>query len=368
MVLFRPVLGRAGSVLPSVLNVAQLLGWTAVELWAMALLADALASEFLGVDLRRVWLAIVAAGCTILALGGPVLVVKRFLERFGTWIVLAGGALLTVAIVAAEPAPWQMTGGSAAAPIPFWLAVDLVIVMPVSWLPLVADATRFARGERGVFTATFAGYAAGNAWFYLLGALLVREVFTGADLAGTSRAIGALGGGTLLLVALLVGEAPNAFANVYSTAVSALNVRPRASQRALVVGVGAVAFALALVVTIERYEVFLFLIGSVFVPLAGVFLADYFVLARGRYGPDRVFGPEADGIRWRALVPWLAGFVVYHWSVPTGPEGWVDGVRAVFTGLGLHFPLLGSRLGASVPSFALAFVLSLVVLRRRAPA
>jgi cytosine/uracil/thiamine/allantoin permease len=99
-----------------------------------------------------------------------------------------------------------------------------------------------------------------------------------------------------------------------------------------------------------------------------VFLADYFVLARGRYGPDRVFGPEADGIRWRALVPWLAGFVVYHWSVPTGPEGWVDGVRAVFTGLGLPFPLLGSRLGASVPSFALAFVLSLVVLRRRAPA
>jgi putative hydroxymethylpyrimidine transporter CytX len=364
MVLFRPVLGRAGSVLPSVLNVAQLLGWTAVELWAMALLADALASELLGIDLHRVWLAIVAAGCTILALGGPVLVVKRFLERFGTWIVLAGGALLTVSI-AAEPAPGQMSGGPAVAPVPFWLAVDLVIVMPVSWLPLVADATRFARSDRGVFAATFVGYGVGNAWFYLLGALLVREVFTGSDVAGTARAIGALGGGSLLLVALLVGEAPNAFANVYSTAVSALNVRPRTSQRALVLVVGVVAFLLALVVTIERYEVFLFLIGSVFVPLAGVFLADYFVLARGHYGVDRVFGPRADGVRWRALVPWLAGFVVYHWSVPTGPEGWVDGVRAVFTGPGLPFPLLGSRLGASVPSFALAFVLSLVVLRRR---
>ncbi len=32
------------------------------------------------------------------------------------------------------------------------------------------------------------------------------------------------------------------------------------------------------------FELFLFLIGSVFVPLFGVFVADYFVLSRGRYG------------------------------------------------------------------------------------
>jgi putative hydroxymethylpyrimidine transporter CytX len=368
MVLFRPVLGRTGSILPSVLNVAQLLGWTAVELWAMALLADALASELLGIELRPLWLAIVTVGCTGLALGGPALVVKRFLERFGTWIVLASMVLLTIAIATAGPGAGGTTGGPAVAPLPFWLAVDLVIVMPVSWLPLVADTTRFARGGRGVFASTFAGYAVGNAWCYLLGALLVREVVTGSDVAGTAHALGALAGGTFLLVGFLVGEAPNAFANVYSTAVSALNVRPRVSQRLLVIATGAIAFLLALLVTIERYEVFLFLIGSVFVPLAGVFVAEYFVSARGGYGLDRVFGPEADGVRWRAVAPWVAGFVVYHWSVPTGPEGWIEGVRTLFTSLGLPFPLFGSRLGASVPSFALAFVVSLLALRRRARA
>jgi cytosine/uracil/thiamine/allantoin permease len=114
----------------------------------------------------------------------------------------------------------------------------------------------------------------------------------------------------------------------------------------------------------DRYEVFLFLIGSVFVPLSAVFLADYYVRARGRYGHDAVFGAASGGIRWAALVPWIAGFVVYQWSVPTGPAGWIDAVERIFSGLGLPFPLLDSRLGASLPSFAVAFALALLILPR----
>ena len=363
MVLFRPVLGRSGSAIPSVLNVAQLLGWTAVEFWAMGRLANALSIELLGMDTFGLWLAVVAVGCTLLAIGGPVLVVKRFLERFGTWIVLASGIGLTVSLIASPPPVegWPAATGG----LPFLLAVDLVIVMPISWLPLVADSTRFARRERGVFSATLAGYAMGNAWFYVLGAVLVLHAAASPDALGLGRAIAGLAGGSVLLLGLLVGEAPNAFANVYSTAVSALNVVPRASERAFAIATGTVAFALALLVTMERYEVFLFLIGSVFVPLGAVFLVDYFLRARGRYGPEAVFGAATEGIRWTAFVPWIAGFVVYHWSVPTGPDWWRDGVEAVFTGVGLPFPLLDSRLGASLPSFAVAAALSLLVLRRR---
>jgi purine-cytosine permease-like protein len=145
-------------------------------------------------------------------------------------------------------------------------------------------------------------------------------------------------------------------------------VVPRASAAALSVVVGGLAFLLALFFTMDRYEVFLFLIGSVFVPLGAVFLADYFVRARGRYGRELVFGPGTNGVRWPAVVPWIVGFVLYHWSVPTGPAGWVEAVGEVFRNVGLPFPLMGSRLGASVPSFTVAFVLSLLMLpRRRTP-
>jgi nucleobase:cation symporter-1, NCS1 family len=144
------------------------------------------------------------------------------------------------------------------------------------------------------------------------------------------------------------------------------NVFPEARQRRLIVAVGVVAFLLALALSIERYEVFLFLIGSVFVPLFGVFAADYFVLRGGRFGEASLF--ERTGVRWRALVPWAAGLVLYHWCVAPGtmPVFWTDAATTLFRAwLHLPFPLFDARFGASLPSFALAFVLSLLMLRPR---
>ena len=167
----------------------------------------------------------------------------------------------------------------------------------------------------------------------------------------------------MLLVALLVGESDNAFADIYSAAVSAQNVIPRIPQRAMSLAVGALGFVVALALSIDRYEFFLLLIGSVFVPLFGVFAADYFVRHHGRYTEAEMFA--RTGVRWIALVPWAAGFALFHWSVPTGPQGWIDGVRTVVHGwLHLPFPLFNSALGASMPSFAAAFGLSMLLLPR----
>src|SRR2546428_9988910 len=48
MVLFRPVLGRRGSYLPSALNILQLAGWTGFELWAMSHVADRMSARLFG--------------------------------------------------------------------------------------------------------------------------------------------------------------------------------------------------------------------------------------------------------------------------------------------------------------------------------
>lgn len=364
MVLFRPVLGLRGSFVPSALNLLQLVGWTAVEFWAMGQVANVAARELFGLDAPGVWTAVVAALCTALALGGPVLVVRRWLERFGIYVLLATAVWITVRALGAGDldAIWRGPGEGG---LPFWLAVDLVIVMPISWLPLVADYTRFARPGTGGFAGTYLGYLAGNVWFYALGALLVLGAGATADVLGIGTAVAGAAGGALLLLALLVGESDNAFADLYSAAVSIQNVAPKAPQRLLVAALGGLAFGLALALSMERYELFLLLIGSVFVPLFGVFAADWIVRARGRFGPERLFADT--GVRWLALAPWLAGFVLYHWSVPTGPDAWVTAVRTVFADwLGAPFPLLDSAVGASLPSFAIAFVLTLLLPRRGA--
>jgi NCS1 family nucleobase:cation symporter-1 len=359
MVLFRPVLGLRGSFLPSGLNLLQLVGWTAVEFWAMASVANVASRRVAGFDAYHAWLVLVAMVCTVLAIGGPILVVRAWLERFGIYILLGSAVWISFRVLTvADLGPiWH---GPASGGLPFWLAVDLVIAMPVSWLSVAADYNRFARpGSHGV-AGTYLGYVAGNAWFYALGALLVLATGATADVLGIGTSVAAVAGGSVLLLALLVGESDNAFADIYSAAVSAQNVIPRIPQRAMSLAVGALGFVLALSLSIDRYEFFLLLIGSVFVPLFGVFAADYFGRHRGRYTEAEMFA--RTGVRWIALVPWAAGFALFHWSVPTGPPGWIDGVRTVVHGwLHLPFPLFDSALGASVPSFAAAFGLSMLL-------
>lgn len=361
MVLLRPVLGGRGSFLPSALNVVQLIGWTAVEFWAMGEVANVASVRLFELDARNLWVAAVALVCVGLALGGPILVVRRWLERFGIYVLIGAASWITVEVLRAGDlgAVWRAPGQGG---LPFWLAVDLVIVMPISWLPLAADYTRFARPRSRAAAGTYVGYLIGNVWFYSLGALLALAAGATADAVGIGTPIVVLAGGGLALLALLVGESDNAFADIYSAAVSTQNVVPDVPQRGLIAAVGVIGFLLALVFTMESYQLFLLLIGSVFVPLFGVFAADYFVRRRGGYGEDVLFEPS--GVRWQAFVPWLAGFVLYHWSVETGPAAWIDVVRTVLSDwLSLPYPLFDSGLGASVPSFVVAFAMALALSR-----
>jgi cytosine/uracil/thiamine/allantoin permease len=113
---------------------------------------------------------------------------------------------------------------------------------------------------------------------------------------------------------------------------------------------------------VVTYEFFLLLIGSIFVPLFGVFLADHEVLRRRGYRPEDLFDHRGryrytGGFHLSAMAAWGFGFVVYHWIAPTSLPGWSGAVRTVFAGwLHLPFPLFGGTVPASVASFAAAFL------------
>ena len=389
MVLFRPVLGVRGSYLPSVLNIVQLVGWTGFEFWAMSLVANEMSRRLFHFSSYGLWLAIVALICTGLALGGPILVVRRWLERFGAWVVAGIAAWITIRLfmTADLSAIWSRPGRGGF-PGQFWLAVDLVIAMPVSWLPLVADYNRFGRAEQSSAAGTYGGYAAGNVWFYALGAILVLGAgLTDITPGGLGQAIAVLAGGWVVLLALLVGETDEAFADIYSAAVSSQNLAPRLHQRVAIVAVAAAGLALAAFLgatpelAVGNYEYFLLLLGSVFVPLFGVFVADYFILKRrgaaaamASAGDDD--GPPSTGstgFRGRAIFAWLLGFLIYQWSVPTPLSGWQDAMETLFHDwLRLPFPLGGSAFGASIPAFGAALLiyvlLSFRTVRRRSAA
>lgn len=368
MTLLRPVLGRGGSYGASVINVVQLIGWTAFEFWAMALLASRVSQTVFGFRGFELWLAVIAVGCIASALLGPIRYVQLWLERAGVWIVLVSCGFLTIYLLTRPGLGHLLAGHRQGAPLA--VGVDLAVAQPVSWLPLVADYNRFATGRRQNFAGTFGGYTLGNMWFYALGALLVLSAnLSDASPAGIAVSIIGLSAGTvvgvLLLGSLLVGETHEAFADIYSAAVSSQNLFPRLRQRTTVVVVGVVAAVIAGFVTLGSYEAFLFLLGSVFVPLFAVLLADW--LAGGLRGGET---DDTPPLRAGMVAAWIGGFVIYHWTVAPGtmPPWWTRRVVELLPSAGHH-----AGWGASLPCFAATFAVALVVSavtrrRRRASA
>jgi cytosine/uracil/thiamine/allantoin permease len=158
-----------------------------------------------------------------------------------------------------------------------------------------------------------------------------------------ATAIVGLTGSVIALIVILVNEVDNAFADIYSAAVTVQNVLPRLSQRWLIVGIGAVSLLLAAFLTMSQYFNFLLAIGSVFAPLFGILAADYFVLRRRRVQVDELYEPGGAywyqaGVNWLAVVAWAAGVAVYHLVAQRLPA-----------------------LGATLPGFAAAFVLHLAL-------
>src|SRR4051812_6896968 len=345
MVLLRAPLGRRGSYLPTGLNIVQCLGWSVFELIIIATGASALSEQVLGFGGVPFWKVLFGLVATALALLGPIGFVRRYVRKFAVWVVIASLVYLCWwSLHGRHPvALWHRPGAHA-----FWPGFDLVLASIISWTPLVADYTRFARSRAAGFWGAGLGYFVPTIPLFALGAVIAMSRHI-SDAPALLTAIAAGGAASLLaLLALTVDESDEAFANVYSGAVSLQNLLPRVPQRLLVATVAAVATVGALVIDLRNYQPFLYLLGSFFVPLFAVLLADW-LLAGRHYAQEQIF--SAPELRIEMVVAWLAGFCLYQWLYPQGPSWWTDVVARTHP----HALPWG---GASVPSFAAAFVLA----------
>jgi len=347
MVLMRAPLGRRGSYLPTGLNVLQCLGWSVFELIIIATGASALSQQILGFGGVAFWKILFGVVATILAFLGPVGFVRTYVRKFAVWVVIASLLYLTWwSLHGRHPiALWHRPGAHA-----FWAGFDLVLASIISWTPLVADYTRFSRSRSAGFWGAALGYFVPTIPLFALGAVIAmsRSISEAPALLTAIAAGGAAS--VLALLALTVDESDEAFANVYSGAVSLQNLMPQLPQRLLVGGFAAVATVGALVVDLRNYQTFLYLLGSFFVPLFAVLLADW-LLAGRHYERDDVF--RVPELRLEMVVAWLVGFCLYQWLSPQGPDWWTRIVAHTDP----HALPWG---GASLPSFAAAFVLAVL--------
>ncbi|CAN7292363.1 allantoin permease [Acidovorax sp. Leaf76] len=337
--LMHAVYGRTFASLPIILNIVQLVGWGTFELVVMrdATVAIGQQSGTLAGAHWPVLATLLWGGVVMLLISGSMVqLVRKVIARVALPLVVLSllwlsWQFLSLAQAQGFEALWTRKGAGGMGVLP---ALDLVIAMPISWLPLVADYARHGKSGGAALRGTWLGYALANMWCYTLG-VLVALTLPSKDLV---QALLLAQGGLIALSLILIDEVDNAYGDTYSGAVSAHSLLPRWSVRRWGLGVAAVCTALALVLPMHSLEPFLLLLSSVFVPLFGVILGR---LAFGANAPALL--ANARRVNAAPVAIWVLGIAVYHLAPQVVPGA-----------------------GSALPALAFSFVLALATRPRAA--
>lgn len=319
MVLLRGVFGARVSAVPTLLNVVQMIGWGTFE---VVTIATALGQVVPAVP-QGAW--VVLCGLLTTALAVHPLGSVRLLRRYVSMAVIVALAYLAAQL---GSLPGRGGGSGEAGWAGFSVAVDITLAVAVSWVPMAADYARHSRTPGGAAIGAFVGYGVMQVACYGVGLLaLVASATSGGHVFTTFLAVPL---GVVAFLVVTVRELDQSFANVYSTTVSAQNLRPDWDRRVVSVAVGALTTLLALVVDIYDYASFLSLIGSVFVPLFAVLVVDRVCSGGERTWDLSVSAPT----RGPMLLPWLVGFATYQLLNPGQVDAWARLWRGIDVSLG----------------------------------
>ena len=207
----------------------------------------------------------------------------------------------------------------------FIAALELSIAMPLSWLPLISDYTRESKQPFSASLTSATVYTVTSIVMYTLG--LSAAIFGGGDSIITIMMNAGLGLAGLIVI--IFSTVTTTFMDAYSAGVSSTTIYNRASSKGIAVIVTIIGTIAAILYPMDDITDFLYLIGSVFTPMIAILLADYFV------NHQQVQTTSAYLVR--GLI-WALSVGVYHYM--------------------LHSE---STIGATLPAFTMAFIITAIV-------
>ena len=279
--------GQKGSILFAVLNVLQLVGWTAIMIYDGALAAD-------GVMHTGRWIWCLVIGALI------ILWIVIGITNLGKINTVAMAALFILTLILCKVI---FTGSGAGTPsddsMTFGAAVELAVAMPLSWLPLISDYTREAKEPVKATAVSTVVYGVVSCFMYLVG--MGAALFTGeSDIAQIMVKAGLGIAGLLIIVFSTV---TTTFLDAYSAGISSESIFAGLKGKYVAVVVTVIGTIGAIVYPMDDITDFLYLIGSVFAPMIAVQIADFFILKKKK---------SETGFDWCNLLIWLAGFILYR--------------------------------------------------------
>ena len=279
--------GHKGSILFAVLNILQLVGWTAIMIYDAALASNGIFNTG-----TWVWCLVIGALIIVWILIGITNLGKVNIVAMAALFILS--VLLCMVIFSGHATDLANDGS-----LSFGMAVEIAAAMPLSWLPLISDYTREAEKPFQATLASTVAYGLASCWMYAIG--MGAALYTGEyDIAQIMVKAGLGIAGLLIIVFSTV---TTTFLDAFSAGVSTESISARLSSKWVAVAVTIIGMVGAMLYPMDNITNFLYLIGSVFAPMIAIQITDYFILKKEN------ISLKINGVN---LGIWFVGFIVYR--------------------------------------------------------
>ncbi len=280
--------GQKGALFFALMNVIQLIGWTAIMIYDGALSANAIIGT-------GVWFWALVIGLLI------VLWIKIGITNLGRINTITMAALFILTLILCKVIFFSGNTMSAASEdgMTFGAAVELAVAMPLSWMPLVADYTKEAEKPFAATLTSAVTYGIVSCWMYIIG--MGAALFAGTTDISVIMLRAGLGLVGLLIV--IFSTVTTTFLDAYSAGISAETLTARISGKTMGIAVAIVGTVCAMLFPMDNITNFLYFIGSVFAPMIAIMIVDF------------ILGRNADSMEYSFpnLLVWLVGFFLYRY-------------------------------------------------------
>lgn len=312
--------GEIGASLVGLAIGISLIGWFGIQ---SAISADSLEALMPGVLPVWAWCLIfglIVTAIVAVGFGGMQwlanVTVPLFLVLVG-WSILSELSRHSIGELLTSPPPGPaMSVGQGTAIVAGGLIVGAIIT---------ADMTRFNRSGADVVKQTVVGVSLGEFVIGLAGVLLAHAAGTGNIVAIVTSSVGLVG-----LLIVLTGTLKINDWNLYSSSLGLVNFVSTAFGRDLhrvttTIVLGVVGSVLAAAGILGHFTDFLILLGVAFPPIAGIMIAEYFIVKHWRRELDQsraagVLPATAPRIVPATLVVWVVSSAVGYlvtWGIPS---------------------------------------------------
>lgn len=253
--------GQNGSKFFALLNVLQLIGWTGIMIYDGALAANGVWHLN-----QALWVILIGALIICWLLVGVRHLYYLNLATISTLLILSG--LLCAAIFTHHSAD------SPTGTLSWAQGMELVIAMPLSWLPLISDYTSVAQRPVPTSEVSAVVYGLTSCWMAFIGlgaALLTHDI-------NIATIILRAGLGIAGLFIIIFSTITTTFMDAYSAGVSSKTIFSKWSGTMAAIGATILGTISALIFPMDNFSNFLYLIGSVFAPMIAIQITDYFIL------------------------------------------------------------------------------------------